>query len=124
MCNGEIYNHLELREKYGLKIDSKSDCAVILPLFRALNENIEALNNVLLGEYAMFVTKENIKTGDIEYYLSIDPLSVRPAFYFTNDSQFGCSSLLCGLCGFTKDVKRLDQGTFIHGRFHAGSGVN
>jgi asparagine synthetase B (glutamine-hydrolysing) len=57
IANGEIYNHKELREKYKLNIDSRSDCAVILPLFMALNEDFETLNKELIGEYAIFITK-------------------------------------------------------------------
>jgi len=49
----------------------------------------------------------------MNYWLSTDPLSVRPAFYFSTESEFGVSSLLSGLSNLSNDVKRLDQGTLI-----------
>lgn len=33
MCNGEIYNHLSLRQEYEFDYKSRSDCEVILPIF-------------------------------------------------------------------------------------------
>ena len=63
MCNGEIYNHWQLREQYGLEIDSRSDCAVILPLFQLFKHDIKALNQALRGEYAFFIAKENLTNG-------------------------------------------------------------
>jgi asparagine synthase (glutamine-hydrolysing) len=82
IANGEIYNHEELIHQFGLEVDSRSDCAVILPLFLKLGDNFEELNNLLHGEYAIFITKEETKTGAVDYFLATDPLSVRPAFYY------------------------------------------
>jgi asparagine synthase (glutamine-hydrolysing) len=81
IANGEIYNHRELRKKHGLEIDSRSDCAVILPLFMKLGDNFEALNHELHGEYAIFLIREEIKTATVDYFVATDPLSVRPVFY-------------------------------------------
>src|SRR3990167_10051534 len=33
MCNGEIYNHKELEEKFNLVCSSKSDCEAIIKLY-------------------------------------------------------------------------------------------
>jgi asparagine synthase (glutamine-hydrolysing) len=117
IANGEIYNHEELREKYELIIDSRSDCAVILPLFIKLGEDFELLNKQLHGEYAIFITREETKTGVVDYFAATDPLSVRPLFYFYNEHEFGVSSLLAGLSAFSKEVHRLDQGTLVRGRY-------
>lgn len=53
----------------------------------------------------------------MRYWTSTDPLSVRPLFYFSSKTEFGISSLLCGLSTFRSDVQRLDQGTYIEGVF-------
>jgi asparagine synthetase B (glutamine-hydrolysing) len=50
-----------------------------------LGDNFEALNKELHGEYAIFITREEIKTGTVDYFLATDPLSVRPAFYYYDD---------------------------------------
>ena len=36
LCNGEIYNHLSLQEKYNIKCTSGSDCEIILHLFEII----------------------------------------------------------------------------------------
>ena len=36
-------------------------------------------------------------------------------FYFSSETEFGVSSLLCGLSSFRSDVQRLDQGSYIVG---------
>ena len=59
IINGEIYNHKELELIYDIKLDSKSDCALILPLFIKLNEDFNKLNNLLRGEYSMLILKQN-----------------------------------------------------------------
>lgn len=83
-----------------------------------LGDDFEQLNNVLHGEYAVFITREETKSGVIDYFAATDPLSVRPLFYFSNEHEFGVSSLLAGLSAFSKDVHRLDQGTILTGRYN------
>ena len=124
ICNGEIYNHQEIRQKYDLKLETSNDFSVILPLFELLGNDFEKLNQELHGEYALFITRESIKTGVVNYWLSVDPLSVRPAFYFSSDSEFGVSSLLCGLSKFRSDVVRIDQGQILSGAFDPASNSN
>jgi asparagine synthase (glutamine-hydrolysing) len=34
ICNGEIYNHRELKERFGFKTKSDSDCEIILHLYK------------------------------------------------------------------------------------------
>ena len=50
-----------------------------------LGDDFETLNHTLHGEYAIFITREEIKSGTVDYFLSTDPLSVRPAFYYHNE---------------------------------------
>lgn len=124
IANGEIYNHLKLRKEQELEIDSRSDCAVILPLFMKLGDNFDQLNRLLHGEYAILITRETIKTGDVTYWVSTDPLSVRPLFYYSAETEFGVSSLLSGLSCLHDNVVRLDQGTMLEGFYEAASSSN
>jgi asparagine synthase (glutamine-hydrolysing) len=75
MCNGEIYNHIELEKKYNIRTRSKSDCEIILHLYHLMGfkEMIELLD----GEFAIILYDEN---KDI-LYAARDPLGVRPLFY-------------------------------------------
>jgi asparagine synthase (glutamine-hydrolysing) len=118
MINGEIYNHRELEKEYEIVTNTTSDCAIILPLFLKLNDNFIELNRLLRGEYGMIIIKENKIDNSIEYFISTDPLSVRPIFYFIDSDKYivGVSSLLSGLSDFSNQVKRLDQGTYIMGK--------
>ena len=36
ICNGEIYNHIQLANKYNIKTKSKSDCEIILHIYNIL----------------------------------------------------------------------------------------
>ena len=120
ICNGEIYNHNDLQKEYNINVSSTSDCAVLLPLFLKLNENFAEFNNKLRGEYALLIIKESKSTvnKEIEYFMSTDPLSVRPLFYYidTESYEIGVSSLLSGLSKLSSNVNRLDQGTYIQGK--------
>lgn len=118
MANGEIYNHHELEKKYDIETNSTSDCAVLLPLFIKLNDDFYKFNNELRGEYSIVIFKQHKKTNQIEYFVSTDPLSVRPMFYFidTWNHQIGFSSLLAGLSELSDNVQRLNQGTMIKGK--------
>ena len=116
VSNGEIYNHLFLEEKYKISTNSSSDCEVLLPLFIQLNENFIEFNNELRGEYSILIIKQDKKTNIIEYFVSTDPLSVRPMFYYINDNEIGFSSLLSGLSNLSNNVYRLNQGTLIQGK--------
>lgn len=77
VCNGEIYNHKELREhfKTSWQFISSSDCEVILPMIEKLG--IEGTAQSLDGEFAFVVFDEN--KG--KYYAARDPIGIRPLFY-------------------------------------------
>ena len=124
IANGEIYNHMYLKTKYNIITESSSDCEVILPLFIKLNEDFKLLNNELRGEYSILLIKQDKITDTIEYFVSTDPLSVRPLFYYINDSEIGFSSLLAGLSDLSSNVNRLDQGSIIHGIIKFGNSNN
>jgi asparagine synthetase B (glutamine-hydrolysing) len=48
--NGEIYNHLDLRESVGPNVIFKtnSDCEVIIPLVRVFNQSFNILSHHLI----------------------------------------------------------------------------
>jgi len=115
IINGEIYNYKELQLEYNIETISNSDCEFILKLFIILNEDINSLNNILLGEYAFLIIKENYVSNVIQYWMSVDPFSVRPLFYSFNNNNIYISSLVAGLSSITTNIERLNQGSFIQG---------
>jgi asparagine synthase (glutamine-hydrolysing) len=74
VCNGEIYNFLEIRNKLNFQFDSHSDCEVILPLYQ---QGVEKLLSTIDGEYA-FVIWDHHKNTMIA---ARDPMGIRPLFY-------------------------------------------
>lgn len=77
ICNGEIYNHHELRKKYESEYAfiSHSDCEVILPLYHELG--IEKMARSLDAEFALVVYDEKSK----KLLAARDPIGIRPLFY-------------------------------------------
>ncbi len=116
VCNGEIYNFRELIAEFKLDVSLHgSDCAVILPLLKLFNYDLEKLNKVLVGEYS-FAIVEYHQHKLKQLFLSTDPLSVRPMFIgFSQDlKSFGFSSLLSGLAPFFQNVERFGQKTILN----------
>ncbi len=111
VCNGEIYNFRELIDNYHLTVSkSGSDCAIILPLYKKFNYDLDRLNKELHGEYSLAIVEMQLDEL-ISVTVSTDPLSVRPLFYALSDNNqtFAISSLLGGLSDLFSDVKRIDQ---------------
>jgi asparagine synthase (glutamine-hydrolysing) len=111
VCNGEIYNFRELIDTYSLPVSkSGSDCAIILPLYKALNYDIVKLCRLLHGEFSFAII---LMQADelVSVSVATDPLSVRPVFIAATDNNesFAISSLLGGLTDLFEKVNRLDQ---------------
>ena len=61
ICNGEIYNHVELNEEHGFKPTTKSDCEVILHMYQ--HYGVDFVNK-LDGVFAFILyDKKNFKTN-------------------------------------------------------------
>jgi asparagine synthase (glutamine-hydrolysing) len=77
VCNGEIYNYHQLYEHYKstYHFTSRSDCEVILPLYKELG--IEGAAKSLDGEYALVIYDEKLD----KYFAARDPIGIRPLFY-------------------------------------------
>lgn len=77
VCNGEIYNHKEIRTDYvsHYPFQSQSDCEVLLPLYemyglKFLCENVDA-------EFAVVLYDHKAK----DWRAARDPIGIRPLFY-------------------------------------------
>ncbi len=93
VCNGEIYNYLELREdliKRGHIFKSKTDTEVILHLFE--ENGIKSLD-FLNGMFAFAIFDKQNKT----LTLVRDRLGVKPLYYFYDGKQFAFASELKAL---------------------------
>lgn len=108
ICNGEIYNYLELKEEFkdSYKFISNSDCEVLIPLY--LKYGIDFIDK-LDAEFAFAIF--DIETDPItdiiinkKLYLSRDHLGIRPLFYTIIGNTFAFCSEMKGLL-FNNDNK-------------------
>lgn len=85
--NGEIYNHLEIREKYQIDSPSKCDTHIVLPVF---SKKRDMLLTNLDGFYSGVIYEKT--NGNI--YLIRDHIGKKPLFYGqSNDDYFITSEL-------------------------------
>jgi asparagine synthase (glutamine-hydrolysing) len=80
LFNAEIYNHKELSQKYELKLNSKSDSEVILPLYEKFKEESIFL---LDGFFSGVIYNKNKK----KLYLLRDYIGKKPLFFAYDDER-------------------------------------
>lgn len=85
--NGEIYNHMELRHKYGLEAESNSDTLTILLLYELMG--IKLLNELEgMFAFALYDEQRNMM------YLARDRAGKKPLYIYRKDKTFVFSSTL------------------------------
>ena len=78
ICNGEIYNHKNLQQKYNIQTKSESDCEVILYMYQkfGFDETCRQLDGVF--SLIIYNSKSN------KLFVGRDPYGVRPLFIGCN----------------------------------------
>lgn len=122
ICNGEIFNHKKIIEDYNFKMNSDSDCEVILHLYDYLiekisqensnpyNDVINILCNKLDGEFS-FILYDTMRNY---IYIARDPYGVRPLFLGnTSDGDYVFSSELKGLNNLVKNAEQFQPGSYM-----------
>ena len=103
ICNGEIYNHLDLIKEHKLEPVSHSDCEVILLLYKKYRD-VDKIVNSLNGEFAFVIYHRELKTNKINLFAATDPISVRPLFIGYKGNKNGKESDLF----FSSEMKGLE----------------
>lgn len=103
MCNGQIYNHKELAEKYEIKCESKSDCEIIMHLYKKIGfvETYKELD----GYFSMVIIDNNM------IYFACDKMGVRPLYIGETKEYYAVSSLPEVLLEFSENVRLIKHGT-------------
>lgn len=116
VCNGEIYNHAELRRKYDLADSPASDCGILIDLIQKIG--FANACREIDGVFAMiYITPEFV-------YVARDPFGVRPLFHAkVGDSSHVWSSEIKALPPFSTQIRPFHPGTYavyfrINGAFH------
>ncbi|MCD6464242.1 asparagine synthase (glutamine-hydrolyzing) [Candidatus Woesearchaeota archaeon] len=93
--NGEVYNYLELKNKFNLKTETKTDTEVILKLYSKLGFNCVKHFN---GMWAFCIFDKKKST----LFCSRDRLGQKPLYYYFKGQEFIFSSELKGLLSVKK----------------------
>lgn len=110
--NGEIYNHQSIRERYAgrYEFSTKSDCEVILPLYR--EKGVDFLED-LSGIFAFALYDEEKD----DFLIARDPIGVIPLYIgFDADGKVYVGSELKSLEGFCERYE-----PFLPGHYYRGS---
>ncbi len=86
ICNGEIYNYQALIKKYGFVMKTKSDCEVILHMYKKFG--IDRTVRELDAEFVFVLYDQPNK----KVYLSRDPIGVRPMYTGNKDGDIYVAS--------------------------------
>lgn len=81
ICNGEIYNYEFLVHNFNIKTRSKSDCEIVLHLYKLFG--IGTMMELIDGDFAFVLHDKNTKTT----YAGRDRFGVRPLFYGTDEEK-------------------------------------
>jgi asparagine synthase (glutamine-hydrolysing) len=115
LCNGEIYNYHQYFEIYKdvYPFQSKSDCEVILPLYRqyGLPEMCKRLD----AEFALVLYDENTN----QMFAARDPIGIRPLFYGKSklDGKMMFASEAKVLIPYCEKVIPFPPGQYYDGEF-------
>jgi asparagine synthase (glutamine-hydrolysing) len=103
LCNGEIFNHKKLEEKYNIECKSDSDCECILHLYEKIG--FEETINELSGDFAIIVINKN------KIYFARDRIGVRPLFSGTTKSgNIALASYARALTNYCENVEQIEPG--------------
>ncbi|KAH0534292.1 asparagine synthetase [glutamine-hydrolyzing] [Cotesia glomerata] len=99
ICNGEIYNFKQLRDKYNFSYSSKCDIEIITHLY--MNGGAKNVVNNLDGVFAFCL----MDMQENKVLIGRDPYGVRPLFrLLSTDGQLAVCSETKGLIGLTDQV--------------------
>ncbi|HTO17185.1 MAG TPA: asparagine synthase B [Edaphocola sp.] len=107
--NGEIYNHLELKEEFpDYSFQTQSDCEVILPLFQKYGVSfLNKLNGIFA--FALY----NKKTG--AYFIARDHMGICPLYYGRDKSgNFYVASEMKALTDVCNTIEVFLPGCYLY----------
>ena len=108
VANGEIYNHLDLREQFpNYNFTTKSDCEVILPMYEKYGPDfLDKLNGIFA--FAIYDSKKD------EYFIARDHMGIIPLYIgWDNKDVFYVSSELKALEGQCSKIELFPPGNYL-----------
>lgn len=106
--NGEIYNHMEIREKYKDKYDflTRSDCEVIMALYRNMGEDfMEELNGIYA--FALYDVERDV------FIIGRDHIGIIPLYQgWDHEGAYYVASELKALEGYCHKIEEFPTGSY------------
>jgi asparagine synthase (glutamine-hydrolysing) len=108
ICNGEIYNHNDLKIQNDFITKSNSDCEIIIHMYKkyGILETIKNLDGVFA--FILYDSKLN------KLFIGRDAFGVRPLFYGINKEkkEISFSSEMKSICNFSDIVEQFKPGHY------------
>lgn len=104
ICNGEIYNHTDLQKIYNFKVNSSSDCEIILHMYKRFG--IERTLKELDGYFA-FVLLD----GD-DAYVARDTIGVRSLYMGYKETEIYVASELKAIHPYSDRIEHFPPGHY------------
>ncbi len=106
ICNGEIYNHLQLREKLGRHaFSTRSDSEVILHLYEELGpECVRELDGMFA--FILFDGKN--------LFAARDPIGIKPLYHGKRGDNLCFASEMKAFSGLVEDISEFPNGSYYH----------
>ena len=110
--NGEIYNHLEIREKHKHRYDftTRSDCEVILALYRDMGADfMEELNGIYA--FALYDIEKDL------FLIGRDHIGIIPLYQgWDNEGTYYVASELKALEGYCHKIEEFPPGSYYYSK--------
>ena len=104
ICNGEIYNYVELKKKFfpKLKFTTNSDCEIILHLYKRFG--IKCLK-FIDGMFAFCIWDNKKKS----FFIAKDRFGIKPLYYYRDENKFIFSSTSNSIVSSFKNKFFIDE---------------
>jgi len=114
VCNGEIYNYLELEKKYDLHTTSGSDCEILPQLYRKIGMN--GMISELNGEFAFMICDIDKKSKQVSVFVGRDHCGIRPLYVSGTDNEIMFCSELIGspFLSYGYEVEQVKPRNWLH----------
>lgn len=114
--NGEVYNYIEVAEKYNIRPHTKSDTEIIIEAFS--KAGLACLND-LNGMFALAIWDKK----DEKLYLVRDRIGIKPLYYYHKENQFAFASELKAIFSlpFQSKIDRTSLSNFLYLGYIPGS---
>ncbi len=108
--NGEIYNHIEIRNSLDYNFTTNSDCEVIIPLYKEKGVNfLNELNGIFA--FALYDQSDN------SYLIARDPIGVIPLYYGRDENGvLFVASEMKALVKYCNQIEDFPPGHYWHSK--------